>query len=71
MKIYYVTFGTAHDHDGTYMADKYVVVHAMDEWAARAMVVEKYGRRWAFIYEEDEFAGSITKHNLRRHEVLK
>ena len=45
-KKFYVTISRNHGGPG------YVLVRAKDEEEARTKMVEKYGRKWAFIYND-------------------
>lgn len=62
------TFGGDHTHPetGESLAYAFVRVQAVDAIAARAFMNERFGRRWAFIYETEQAAGVAE---FRMHEV--
>lgn len=49
----------------------YVTIHAADREAARAkMFASKYGKRWAFLYEESEYDDALGQFNQKEVGVL-
>jgi hypothetical protein len=45
----------------------YHVIETPSALVARALMMERFGKKWAFQYSEKEFEGQIEKYNL--HEV--
>lgn len=70
LETFYVTFGYAHSDPPGLLMKKYLVVKAADELDAREKVITEIGRKWAFIYDETEFAGQVEKYNLELWKVL-
>ena len=58
MKRWYFTFGFDRFPNG------YVVIEAESEGDARAEMFSRYGRQWAFSYDETQFAGQVEKYGL-------
>jgi len=52
MPLFYVTYGV-----GTTMAGKYSIVQAKDYTAARGIVDQAIGPKFAFMYDQEGFAG--------------
>lgn len=52
MNLYYLTFG-----QNSPAKNGYWVVYAADYMRARELVIEKYGIKWAHLYESKEFEG--------------
>ena len=67
MTTFYFTFGYAHAH-----ARGYVAIDAPDWDAAREEMFSRYGREWAFQYDENDWhkhgISMAEKHGL--HEVV-
>lgn len=61
--IYGVTFGSAHQPG----PDKFVEVEAPNEMAARRKIISIFDRKWAFIYDPDEFSGMPEKYGLTKY----
>ena len=59
MPTFYVTFGYATDK-----GDNYQVIHAPDYGAARQAAFDRWGKHWAFIYDEADKADAIDKYGL-------
>lgn len=53
------TFGAGHAHPATGepLATRFVAIEAADEHEARAEMVRRFGRRWAFYYPSRGEAG--------------
>ena len=66
MKTWLFTFGFGHTHPvtGAPLANMFVRIAASDSEAAREEMVRRYGRRWAFQYENEERAG-VRRFGLR------
>lgn len=64
-QIFCFTFGRNHlDLAGRSIGDKYVMLAAKDEDAAREMMIEARGRKWAFSYPYHLFGDQAEKYNL-------
>ena len=61
----YITFGSDQKHDGCY-----VLIHAPNEIAARVSMVERYGTKWAFLYNETEWNKPSTQVYLGSYRML-
>lgn len=59
------TFGFKHIHSGTQMRDRFVRIRGTFE-DARAVMVQRFGKTWAFQYESEEEAG-VQKFGLREY----
>lgn len=59
-----VTFGTGHSDPPGLLKTSFWRVTAPDESAARALVAERIGRRWAFIYPAEEFEPQIAEYGM-------
>ena len=57
---WYFTFGC-----GTKHADRYVKITTSDYGRARQLMFERYGKKWAFQYSEEEYDEAIAKWNYR------
>lgn len=57
MNRYFLTFGQDHPNK-----DGYEVVHAEYYTQARALVVEKHGRQWAFLHDSKEFEEFVEEY---------
>jgi hypothetical protein len=58
MKRWYFTFGFDRFSGG------YVVIESDSEIDAREEMMLRYGRNWAFCYDETHFAGQMEKYRL-------
>ncbi len=69
--INYFTFGQHHVHPvtGEKLKDYWIEVHDKTPDEARKMVIEKYGVRWSFQYDETNFDKEFFP--KRCYEVLK
>lgn len=56
---FYVTYG-----GGTYLANSFSVVEAEDYAAARRIIHDEIGCKFAFCYTENEFAGQAQRYGL-------
>ena len=63
MSLYYFTFGL-----GTENKNKYVKIEAADYFAAREIMIGRFGLVWAFQYSEKEFAGQPEEYGLTEFE---
>jgi len=52
------------DYDGNSLAHMFVKVTADNYIKARTLMVDKYGIKWAFQYEEDKFLPQIEQFDL-------
>ena len=59
MQTFYVTYGF-----GTNLANKYSVIEACDYATARARIFKEIQGKFAFMYDESEFAGQVEEFNL-------
>lgn len=50
--------------EGHFMCERYVYVTAANWEEARARMLEKYGTRWAFQYEAQEFFDNCSRMGL-------
>lgn len=58
MTSYYFTFGSAHTNaDGSPLRDRYTIIEANDEHAARLLMYERRGQKWCTSYRSPESAG--------------
>lgn len=64
MKNFYVTYGF-----GTNLASCYSTVRAVDYPEARQEVFKATGGKFAFLYDEKDFAGQPEKYSLREVEL--
>ena len=56
---FYATFGYGH-----LLRDCYVTIEATDDYAARELMHEAYGRVWSFMYKEEEYERCIARYEL-------
>ena len=71
MNNFYFTFGFGHkDYDGNSLAHMFVKVTADNYMKARILMVNKYGIKWAFQYEEDNFLPQIEQFGLTELEHI-
>lgn len=54
MEKFYFTFGIGQ----SLLANRYVVIEAENYEAAREIMVESFGTKWAFQYTEEEWAAA-------------
>lgn len=67
MPKFYLTFGMNHlDKDGKSLFHNYVVIEAANENAARDMMDEARGSKWAFVYTEEMRQQAIDRFNLKQ-----
>ena len=59
---YFFTFGTGQQH-----ANHYVEITAKDEDEARDMMVDKFGRKWAFVYPSHD---KMTDYGRWKYKLL-
>jgi hypothetical protein len=67
MKKFYATFGYnlfPNSHN------LYVEIHAEDYAEARKKMFERYGQKWAFLYEESQKKEAIDRWGLQLYEVM-
>ncbi len=64
---HYFTFGCGIDQPHR---NKYVRIIAPDGHAAREAMFEKYGKHWAFQYDEDAFAGQPEEYGIKELETI-
>ena len=64
MKNFYVTYGC-----GTNLYNCYSVVQGFDYEDARNTVFTEIGPAFAFMYDEDQFAGQAEKYDMREVEL--
>ena len=58
MKTYFFTFGSNRCENG------YVVIDAQSYGSARDEMFRRYGMRWSFQYNEDQWKGQSEKYGL-------
>ncbi len=65
MPKFYFTFGQNHcDANGNSLGNSFVVIYAQNELAARDLMFEARGAKWAFSYPEDKFGDQAVRFNL-------
>ena len=68
MNKFFFTFGQVHVHrygDVTLDCDSVVQINADDEGAAREKMVECFGMKWGFSYDEERMNESLKKYYPR------
>lgn len=67
---WYITFGFGHVHPFTKesLANCYVVLTG-SEVDVRTKMIERFGQRWAFVYDSADAAG-VERYNLREIEWI-